>query len=191
MKQKTIIIWVVIAALVLIFVVSPIVTYNGLVTKRQAVTAAMSDISTQLQRRNDLIPNLVSTVKGYAAQEKSIFEDVSANQAKLAGASTLADQAAASDQLSSSLSRLIAIQINFPELKSNANFQALSDELAGTENRIAVSRLDYNNAVQTYDTSIQSFPNNMLAGMFGFKAAQYFQASSNATTPPDLSSAFS
>ena len=187
MKQKTIIIWVVIAAIVLIFVVSPIMTYNGLVTKKQAVTASMSDIDTQLQRRLDLIPNLVNTVKGYAAQEKSIFEDVSANTAKLAGATTPTDKATADDQLTGSLNRLLALTITYPTLKSDANFQALSDELAGTENRIAVSRLDYNNAVQAYNTSIQSFPNNITAGMFGFSPVDYFKAASTASEVPSVS----
>jgi len=186
MKRNTIIL-LVIAAFVVIMVISAIGTYNGLVAKRQTVTSSLSDIDAQLQRRMDLIPKLVNSVKGYAAQEKSIFENVSANQAKLAGASTLSDKAAASDQLTSSLKSLIAIQINFPLLKSDANFQQFSDELAGTENRIAVSRLDYNKAVQSYNTTIQSFPANISAGMFGFKEFEYFKAANSAKEAPTVS----
>jgi LemA protein len=187
MKRNTIIVLVVIAVIVLIFGGSTIGTYNGMVIKKQAVSASLSDIDSQLKRRMDLIPNLVNTVKAFAAQEKSIFDDVSANTAKLAGASTVADKATASDQLSGSLNRLIAIQQNYPLLKSDVNFRQLADELAGTENRINNARLDYNNAVQAYNTTIKSFPNNICAGIFGFKEAEYFKAANIVNEVPSTS----
>jgi LemA protein len=187
MKRNTIITLSIIVAIVLIFALSTMGSYNGMVTQKETVSAQLRNIDAQLQRRVDLIPNLVNTVKGFAAQEKSIMADVTANRAKLAGATTVPDKANANDQLTSSLSRLLVIAENYPQLKSDANFRQLSDELAGTENRIAVSRLDYNNAVQTYNTTIKSFPTAITAGIFGFKEAEYFKATSNASVVPSVS----
>lgn len=187
MKRNTIIVLAVIVGLVLIIGMSVIGPYNGMVTKKETVSAQLRNIDAQLERRLALIPNLVSTVKGFAAQEKSIMADVTANRAKLAGATTVGDKATANDQLSGSLSRLLVIAENYPQLKSDANFRQLSDELAGTENRIAVSRLDYNNAVQTYNTTIKSFPASIVAGIFGFRDAEYFKASAGATETPTVS----
>ena len=133
-------------------------TYNGLVTSEEAVTSAWSQVENQLQRRLDLIPNLVNTVKGYAAHEEAVFTEVTRAREKLIGAGSVADMAEANQELSGALSRLLAIAENYPQLKADANFRQLADELAGTENRIAVARMDYNNAVQTFNTKIRRFP---------------------------------
>ena len=185
MKRNTIIILSVIVLLVII-IGSIMGSYNGLVSQRETVDSSLRIIDTQLQRRADLIPNLVNTVKGFAAQEKSIMADVTAARAKLAGAQTPPDKATANDQLTGSLSRLLLVVENYPQLKSDANFRQLSDELAGTENRIAVSRIDYNNTVKTYNINIKSFPKSIIAGMFGFKEAAYFEASSTSKDVPTV-----
>lgn len=186
MKRSVIIVLSVIVLLVIIIGGSIIGSYNGLVTQKETVDASFKIIDTQLQRRADLIPNLVNTVKGFAAQEKTIMADVTAARAKLAGAQSPSDKATADAELSGSLSRLIAIVENYPQLKSDVNFRQLSDELAGTENRIAVSRIDYNNIVKAYNISIKSFPKSIVAGIFGFKAADYFEASANASEVPNV-----
>jgi LemA protein len=161
-------------------------SYNGLVSANENVTGQWSQVENQLQRRNDLIPNLVNTVKGYAAHESKVYTDVANARAKLAGARTVADAAAASGELDGALSRLLAIAENYPQLKANTNFLQLQDELAGTENRIAVARRDYNNAVQSFNARIKSFPTNILAGMFGFSAREYFKADEQARTVPQV-----
>ena len=137
-------------------------SYNGLVSANEQVTGQWSQVENQLQRRNDLIPNLVNTVKGYAAHETQVYADVANARAKLAGARNVSDAAAASGELDGALSRLLAIAENYPDLKSNTNFLQLQDELAGTENRIAVARRDYNQSVQTFNAKIKSFPTNIL-----------------------------
>src|SRR5665647_405701 len=177
MKRSLIIVLSVIVLLVIVIGGSIIGSYNGLVSQKETVDEKFRTIDTQLQRRADLIPNLVNTVKGFAAQEKSIMADVTAARAKLAGAQTPSDKAAANDQVSDSLSRLLVVVENYPNLKSDANFRQLSDELAGTENRIAISRKDYNEVVKTYNTTIKSFPTVVMASIFGFNEAEYFQAS--------------
>ena len=149
MKKKGVIIGVIIAVIVII-AVSIIGSYNGLISLEESTNTAYSDIQVQLQRRMDLVPNLVNTVKGYAAHETEVFTAVSDARAKLAGAGTVEEASEANEELSSALSRLIAISESYPELKSNENFLSLQDELAGTENRIGVARKDYNDAVQTY-----------------------------------------
>ena len=147
MKKKGVIIGVIIAVIVII-AVSIIGSYNGLISLEESTNTAYSDIQVQLQRRMDLVPNLVNTVKGYAAHETEVFTAVSDARAKLAGAGTVEEASEANEELSSALSRLIAISESYPELKSNENFLSLQDELAGTENRIGVARKDYNDAVQ-------------------------------------------
>ncbi|HBQ64687.1 MAG TPA: LemA family protein [Clostridiales bacterium] len=189
MKRSVLIILV---AVVAVFVIGASLagTYNGLVTARENVDASFSGIATQLQRRLDLIPNLVNTVKGFAAQEKAVIDSVTEARSKLAGAASsgkVGEMAEADAGLSSALSRLLVVVENYPTLKSDANFRQLSDELAGTENRIAVSRKDYNDTVRTYNTRIRRFPTNLIAGMFGFDAAEYFEASENATEVPQVS----
>ena len=160
---------------------------NQIVTKNEAVKAAWSSVDIALQRRADLIPNLVETVKGYAAQETTIFVEIAKARSALIGAKTPSDKIAANGQLDSALSRLLVISENYPQLKSNENFLRLQDELAGTENRIAQERRDYNNTVQDYNTFIQLFPNSIIAGMSGFtRNDAYFKADEGARTAPKV-----
>ncbi|MEE3380395.1 MAG: LemA family protein [Succiniclasticum sp.] len=161
-------------------------TYNGLVAANENVTAQWSQVENQLQRRNDLIPNLVNTVKGYASHEEKVFADVSNARSKLAGASTVRETAAANGELSNALSRLLAISEAYPQLKANTNFIQLQDELAGTENRLAVARRDYNTAAQQFNTKIKTFPTNVVAGMMGFSARDYFKADESAKKVPQV-----
>ena len=180
MKKKGVIIGVIIAVIVII-AISIIGSYNGLISLEESTNTAYSDIQVQLQRRMDLVPNLVNTVKGYAAHETEVFTAVSDARAKLAGAGTVEEASEANEELSSALSRLIAISESYPELKS------LQDELAGTENRIGVARKDYNDAVQKYNVKIRSFPTNIFANMLGFEKKQQFEADSAAQSAPSVS----
>jgi LemA protein len=151
---------------------------NTLVTKNEGVKAAWSQVDVVLQRRADLIPNLVETVKGYAQQEQTVFGDIAKARSALLSAGTPADKIAANQQLDGALGRLLVVVENYPQLKSNENFLRLQDELAGTENRIAVERKRYNDTLQDYNTYVQKFPNNIFAGWAGFKANEaYFTAS--------------
>jgi len=160
---------------------------NQLVEKREAVTAAWGNVDIALQRRADLIPNLVETVKGFAAQEKQVFEQVAAARAQLAGARTPQEKIAANQQVESALARLLMVVENYPQLKSNENFLRLQDELAGSENRIAVERRKYNEAVQSFNTMIGKFPNNLFAGMLGFKRVdEYFKVAPGAQNAPQV-----
>lgn len=181
--KKVLIGIVVVIALICVSLFS---TYNGLVAANENVTGQWSQVENQLQRRSDLIPNLVNTVKGYAAHETAVFKNVSDARAKLAGATTVADKAAANGELNGALSRLLAISENYPQLKANQNFAQLQDELAGTENRLAVARRDYNNAAQSFNAKVKSFPTNVLAGMFGFGPREYFKADEGAKTVPQV-----
>ena len=158
-----------------------------IISLEESTNTAYSDIQVQLQRRMDLVPNLVNTVKGYAAHETEVFTAVSDARAKLAGAGTVEEASEANEELSSALSRLIAISESYPELKSNENFLSLQDELAGTENRIGVARKDYNDAVQKYNVKIRSFPTNIFANMLGFEKKQQFEADSAAQSAPSVS----
>jgi LemA protein len=150
-------------------------TYNSLVTMDEGVKGAWAQVENQLQRRFDLIPNLVETVKGYAAQEKEVFLRVTEARSKVGGATTVNDKISANNGLSAALSRLLLVVERYPELKSNTNFIRLQDELAGTENRIAVERRRYNETVKVYNIRIRRFPTNLLAGMFGFEKAPFFE----------------
>lgn len=185
MKKSTIIIAVVVG-LVLILAIGLISTNNNLVSMETQVDAALANIDTTLQRRADLIPNLVSTVKGYAAHEQAAIDSVTEARAKLTGATTLEEKAAADSALTTALNNLLVVVENYPELKASENFQQLADELAGTENRIATARRDYNNAVQSYNTAIRKFPGNLIAGMFGFAKRDFFQASNDAYNTPNV-----
>jgi len=176
----------VVLAVIGVFAIIFISSYNGLVRQEEAVDTAYSDISVQLQRRNDLIPNLVSTVQGYAAHETQVFADVTDARAKLMESGSIADTAAADQELTSSLNRLLAIAEAYPELKANENFLSLQDQLEGTENRISTARRDYNQVVKTYNSKIRSFPSNMLAGMFGFEKKQLFEAAEGAEAVPEV-----
>ena len=160
--------------------------YNGLVKLEESVNSGYASIEADLQRRADLIPNLVSTVKQYAKHEKEVFADVTESREKLMGAKTPEDLSEAAAEMTSSLGRLIAIGESYPELKANENFINLQDELAGTENRIAVSRKDYNVLVKKYNASIKTFPKVMLAGMFGFDKKDYFEAKEGAENVPSV-----
>jgi LemA protein len=160
--------------------------YNGLVTERESVDKSWAQVENVLQRRGDLIPNLVETVKGYAAHEKEVFENVAQARGRLAGATTPQEAGAANAGLTSALGRLLAISENYPELKANENFIRLQDELAGSENRIATERMRYNETVRVYNTHVKSFPANLIAGFFGFKEKDYFEAEAGAKEVPKV-----
>jgi len=160
---------------------------NNLVTEREAVTSQWSDVDVALQRRADLIPNLVSTVGAFAKHETEVFKDIADARARLAGGRTPGEKIQANQQLDSAISRLLVIAENYPALKSNENFLQLQDELAGTENRIAVERRKYNEALQRYNTSIDLFPNSLVAGMSGLtRNDAYFQTEPGARTAPKV-----
>lgn len=180
------IILIVVAVLVVALAGYTVKSYNGLVTQKQDVTQKDSDIQTTLQRRADLIPNLVNTVKGYATHEEGIIKEVSDARAALVGANNTGDQLAANNQMTSALNRLLAIAENYPDLKANTNFIQLQDELAGTENRITQARRAYNDAVKSYNTKIQRFPTSLIAGIFNFDAYEYFQASEGSQEVPSV-----
>lgn len=150
-------------------------TYNGLVSMDESVKAAWAQVENQLQRRYDLIPNYVETVKGYAAHEKEVFIRVTEARSRVAAAGNVNEKIQANNQLSSALARLLVVVENYPQLKANTNFIRLQDELAGTENRIAVERRRYNEAVKEYNIKIRQFPTNIFAGMFGFQEATFFE----------------
>jgi LemA protein len=160
---------------------------NQMVTKNEAVKSAWAQVDVVLQRRADLIPNLVETVKGFAAQEQTVFHDIAAARSALLGAQTPADKIAANGQLDGAIGRLLAIVENYPQLKSNENFLRLQDELAGTENRIAVERKRYNDAIQDYNTFIGLFPNSLYAGLAGFQRNNaYFTATEASREAPKV-----
>jgi len=160
--------------------------YNSLVGMDTDVKSKWAQVNVQLQRRADLIPNLVETVKGFATQERTIFEAVANARAKLAGAGTVQDQINANNQLSSALSRLLVIVENYPQLKSDATFRALMDELAGTENRLSVERKRYNDAVGAYNVAVRRFPGNLFAGAFGFREAPFYEAPESSRQTPQV-----
>jgi LemA protein len=185
--QKTLLI---IAAIIVIIVVIPIMylkgTYNSLVTMDESVKASWAQVENQLQRRYDLIPNLVETVKGYAAHEEGVFVKVTEARSKVAGASNIGNKIEANNELSSALSRLLVVVEQYPQLKANENFIRLQDELAGTENRIAVERRRYNEVVNAFNTKIRSFPTNLIAGAFNFEKAAYFDVPAEKQEAPKV-----
>jgi len=182
--------WIAIGIIVLLLIVgfsSYVGARNQMVTKNETVKAAWSQVDIVLQRRADLIPNLVETVKGFALQEQTVFGDIAKARSRLLSANTPADKIAANQQLDGALGRLLVVVENYPQLKSNENFLRLQDELAGTENRIAVERKRYNDALQDYNTFIGLFPNSIWAGMAGFKRNDaYFAASEGSRTAPKV-----
>ena len=185
-KKKWIVV-LVIVALVAFFTYSFVQgTYNQFVRLDEAVKASWSQVENQLQRRYDLIPNLVETVKGYAAHEKEVLTEVTNARARVGGAATVDEKIKANNELTGALSRLLVVVERYPDLKANQNFIRLQDELAGTENRIAVERRRYNEVVQAYNVAIRSFPANLFAGLFGFKAAAFFEAPAAAKTVPEV-----
>lgn len=177
----------IVLVVVLIFFGQYVGVKNTLVTKNEAVKAAWSQVDIVLQRRADLIPNLVETVKGFAAHEEQVFGDIAKARSALLSAGSPQEKIAANGQLDSALGRLLVITENYPQLKSNENFLRLQDELAGTENRIAVERKRYNDTLQDYNTYVQQFPNSFFAGMAGFKANDaYFAASEGSRAVPKV-----
>ena len=194
MKKGTIILLCIGGALLLLICFG-ISKYNGLVEAETAVDQKWSDVETQYQRRADLIPNLVSTVKGYAAHESETLESVVAARAKATqvtvDASSLTSESVAKfndaqGELSTALGRLLLIQENYPDLKANENFRDLQAQLEGTENRIATERMKFNQAVKDYNTSIRRFPNNIFASVFGFEKKGYFEAQAGAEAAPKV-----
>ncbi len=182
----------VIIAVVLIFMIAFSLfsffknTYNQLVILDENVKTAWAQVENQLQRRYDLIPNLVETVKGYAEHERETFIEVTNARSKVAGAQTQQEQIEANNTLSNALGRLLVVVEKYPELKANQNFIRLQDELAGTENRLSVERRRYNETVRTYNQKIRSFPVNFISGLFGFKRSELFEVASEAKQAPQV-----
>jgi LemA protein len=161
-------------------------SYNTFVSQEQAIKEQWAQVQNQLQRRNDLIPNLVETVKGYAAHEEGVFKDIADSRARLLAAKSPEETIQAANQQTSALGRLLAISENYPQLKANEQFNRLMDELAGTENRIAVERQRYNERIREYNTSTKQFPANVTAKVFGFKEYPFFEAPPEATQVPKV-----
>jgi LemA protein len=177
------------ARLVLLALVALPVTgcsYNTFVGQEEAIKAQWAQVENQLQRRNDLIPNLVETVKGYAQHEEGVYKDIADARAQLLGAKSPEETISAANRQTSALGRLLVIAENYPQLRANDQFNRLMDELSGTENRIAVERMRYNERVQEYDTARRQFPGNMTAKMFGFNEYPFFQAPADAKQVPKV-----
>jgi LemA protein len=189
MKPVWIVVGVILAVIVLVAVVvggTFVSKWNQLVTMDTDIKAKWAQVDNQLQRRADLIPNLVETVKGFAAQEKTIMESIANARAKMAGAGSVQDRIAASNELSSALSRLLVVVENYPQLKSDATFHRLMDELAGTENRLSVERKRYNDSVQVYNVAIRTFPDYLIASILGFKEQPFFEVPAAARQAPQV-----
>lgn len=176
----------IVLAVIIAIGVMGVSSYNGLVSMNENVNAKWGQIETQLQRRADLIPNLVNTVKGYASHEQNAIVAVADARARLAGAQGPQAKAQANADVTSALSRLLVIAENYPNLKADKEFRALMDELSGTENRVAVARKDYNDAVQVYNVKIHTLPTSIFAGMMGFGPKEYFKAEEAAQQVPKV-----
>ncbi len=185
--KKGLIIVIAIVAVVAILGGSLVSSYNGLVEKQANVENADAQIQVQLQRRADLIPNLVNTVKGYAQHEEDVYTALADARAKLNSASTPEEYTEANASFESALSRLLVVVENYPELKADKNFVTLQDQLEGTENRISVARKDYNDIATDYNTSIKKFPTVIIAGMFGFEKLDLFEATEESQNAPTVS----
>ena len=177
---------IILIVIILIIIVALVLLYNGLVTARNKLKNAWAQIDVQLNRRADLIPNLVETVKGYAGHEKSVFEDVTAARAGLMNANGVKEISDANNQLSSTLKTLFAVAENYPELKANENFKELQSQLAQTEDKIAYSRQFYNDTVLMYNNKCQTFPSNIIANLFRFKEADFFEVAGEARSVPKV-----
>ena len=177
---------VMVLVVVVVAIVFPITVKNGLIARDEAANEAWAQIAAQLQRRADLIPNLVATVKGYATHEKDVFVAISEARAGLLAAKGPVDAARASSALDVGLGRLLAIAENYPQLKADATFIRLQDELAGTENRIAVERQRYNESVKSLNTALRRLPGSLIAGVLGFEKASYFEVSEAEKTVPTV-----
>lgn len=176
------IIFIILVVIALLFIPK----YNSLVTAEENVDSKWAQVENQLQRRYDLIPNLVESVKGYANHEQEVIANITEARAQMGSASSPEEQAVANDALTGALSRLLVVVENYPNLKADANFRQLMDELAGTENRLAVAREDYNNEVQQFNKHVKRFPGNLMAGMFGFEQKEYFKATAGADKAPSI-----
>lgn len=177
----------VLGVLVAIAVFGSAVIYNGLVGSRESVSASWAQVENVLQRRADLIPNLVNTVKGYAAHEKGVFEEVTKARSAWTGASSQEDKVKAASAMDSAISRLLMVAENYPVLKADSSFLKLQDELAGTENRISVERMRYNEAVRAYNVMLKGFPSNIIAKKFRFApVSEYFKAEEKAQAVPEV-----
>jgi LemA protein len=175
-----------VAALIVSAVASSGCSYNRFVSQEEGVKAQWAQVENQLQRRNDLIPNLVESTKGFAQQERDVFGAIADSRAKLAGAQTTEQKIQAANEQSSALARLLVVVENYPQLRSSESFNRLMDELSGTENRIAVERMRYNERVQDYNTSRRQFPSNVTASLFGFKEYPLFNAPPSAEQVPKV-----
>ena len=185
--KKVLIVLGVLTAIIVLIIVSFVSVYNGIVSKHETITAKWAQVENQLQRRNDLIPNLVNTVKGYAAHEKTVFEDITNARSQWAKANTISQKVKAASNIDAALSRLLLVVENYPNLKANDTFLRLMDELSGTENRIAVERMRYNEAVRDYNITVRMFPGNIIGGMFGYKPEpEYFKAEEKAKAVPEV-----
>ena len=179
----------VIVGIALICILYSISTKNTFISMREDINDQQANVEVALQRRADLIPNLVATVKGYATHEEKVFTEIAEARSKLAGSinsGNLNEISAANDELSSALSRLLVLKESYPELKANENFIALQDELAGTENRIAIARRDYNDLVSKYNTKIQKFPASIIANSNGFEKVDYFKSQEGSNIAPSV-----
>lgn len=177
----------IIVAIIVVIGISLGSGYNKMVKENENVESAAAQIDVQLKRRTDLIPNLVNTVKGYMTHEQKVIDSITTARENLVNASTVEDKASASEELTKALNNLYVIVENYPDLKSNTNFINLQDELAGTENRIAVARKDYNDAVKDYNNLVKTFPNNLTASLFNFKEKSYFEVNNSDKEVPNVS----
>ena len=177
---------IILAAIAVIAVGWYVNTRNGLVRLDETINLAWAEVDNQLQRRSDLIPNFVNTVKGYAAHEEKVFTDIADARSRLIGANTVEEKAESYNGMQSALSRLLVIAEQYPDLKANTNFIALQDELAGTENRLAVARKRYNDSVGTFNIRIRSFPASIIAGSMGFTARPYFEINEASRQTPQV-----
>lgn len=183
-KGSKVLIGIVIALVIIAF---PLISsYNGLVEQENTVNTSWAQVETVLQRRNDLIPNLVNSVKGAMSQEKEVFGAIADARSKLGSANTQEEQVDANNEMNTALSRLLVVVENYPELRSNDQVTALMDELAGTENRISVERQRYNGTVESYNNKVSRFPGNLMAGLFGFEKKPFFKAVEGAENAPDV-----
>lgn len=176
----------IIVLMLIVFALVLVPKYNSLVAAEENVDSKWAQVENQLQRRYDLIPNLVESVKGYTNHEQQVIADITNARAQMGNANSPAQQAVANDTLTGALSRLLVVVENYPNLKADANFRQLMDELAGTENRLAVAREDYNNEVQQFNKHVKRFPGNLMAGMFGFEQKEYFKATAGAEQAPAI-----
>lgn len=186
-KNKVLIIIGVIVLFVLLIVIGVVNSYNSIVTREENLNKSFSNVDTYLQRRADLIPNLVSSVKGYMEHEEKIVENITSARENLMNAKTLDEKSKANAKLTDAINSLYVVVENYPDLKASQNFIALQDEIAGSENRISTARKDYNEAVNSYNSFIKRFPTNIVAAIFGFESKSYFEASEGASDVPQVS----